>query len=62
MMWKLHGGGTCSGIVNVLLNLRFTAGFFFQAKHLLGIYLIIGVGRVLEGVSNAKMLKKLIII
>ena len=34
MMWKLHGGGTCSGIVNVHLNLRFIAGLFFLGKAL----------------------------
>ena len=35
-MWKYLCGGICFGSLNVPLNPKFFAGFYFQVKHLLG--------------------------
>ena len=45
MMWKSLGDGICFGSLNVPLNPKFSASFYFEVKLLLGISYAERVGR-----------------
>ena len=62
MMWKSLGDGICFGSSNVPLNPKFSAGFYFQIKLLLGMSYAERVGRDLVDAIFVNLLMNQIVI